>query len=81
MGVRGLVMVIFKIGPSSFSHKFVVCEGLTRPFILCKEFLSHTSFTLGWTDENRRFAEYKNNLIAITSQTVMNDQIIVCLIR
>ena len=40
MGVRGSVMVNFKIGPSSFSHKFVVCEGLTRPFIIGKEFLS-----------------------------------------
>ena len=34
MGVKGSVMVNFKIGPSSFTHKFIVCEGLTRPFIL-----------------------------------------------
>ena len=40
MGVKGSVMVNFKIGPSSFAHKFIVCEGLTRPFILGKEFLS-----------------------------------------
>ena len=40
MGIRGSVMVNFKIGPSRFSHKFVVCEGLTRPFILGEEFLS-----------------------------------------
>ena len=32
MGVKVSVMVNFKIGPSSFAHKFVVCEGLTRPF-------------------------------------------------
>ena len=77
MGIRGSVMVNFKIGPSSFSHKFVVCEGLTRPFILGEEFLSQHCFTLGWTDENRRFAEYKNKVIAVASQTVMDDQIIV----
>ena len=34
MGIKGSVMVNFKIGPSSFAHKSVVCEGLTRPFIL-----------------------------------------------
>ena len=77
MGVRGSVMVNFKIGPSSFSHKFVVCEGLTRPFIIGEEFLSWHCFTLGWTDENRRFAKYKNKVIAVASQTVMDDRIIV----
>ena len=77
MGVRGSVMVNFKIGPSSFSNKFVVCEGLTRPFIVGEKFLSHHCFTVGWTDENRRFAEYKNKVIAVASQTVMDDRIIV----
>ena len=38
MGVKGSVMVNFKIEPSSFTHKFVVYEGLTRPFILGKNF-------------------------------------------
>ena len=47
MGIKSSVMVIFKIGPSSFMHKFVVCEGLTRAFILGEEFLSHHCFTLG----------------------------------
>ena len=32
IGVKGSVMVNFKIGPCSFTHKFVVCEGLMRPF-------------------------------------------------
>ena len=54
MGIRGSVMINFKIGQSRFSHKFVVCEGLTRPFIIGEEFLSQHCFTLGWADENRR---------------------------
>ena len=69
MGVRGSVMVNFKIGPTSFTHKFIVCEGLTRPFTHC--------FTLGWTDDNKRFAEYRNKIIAVASQAVMDDRIMV----
>ena len=53
MGIKGLVMVNFKIGPCSFTHKFVVCEGLTRPFILGEEFLCHHCFKLGWTMTTR----------------------------
>ena len=77
IGVKGSVMVNFKIGPCSFTHKFVVCEGLTRPFILGEEFLSHHCFKLGWTDDNKRFAEYKSKIIAVTSQAVMDDRIMV----
>ena len=70
-------MVNFKIGPSSFGHKFIVFEGLTRPFILSEEFLSHHCFTLGWIDDNKRFVEYRNHVVAVTSQTVMDDWIMV----
>ena len=77
MGVKGSVMVNFKIGPCSFTHKFMVCEGLTRPFILGEEFLSHHCFTLGWSDDNKRFAEYRDNIIAVALQTVMDDRIMV----
>ena len=45
MGIKGSIMVNFKIGPSSFAHKFVLCEGLTRPFILGDKFLSHCYIT------------------------------------
>ena len=61
MGMKCSVTVNFKIGPSSFTHKFVVCEGLMRPFILGEEFLSHHCFTLGWTYDNKRFTEYKTS--------------------
>ena len=38
MGFVGAVMVNFKIGPCSFAYKFIVSEGLTRPFIIGKDF-------------------------------------------
>ena len=40
VGVRGSIVVNFKIGPCSFTHKFIVCKGITRHFILGEEFLS-----------------------------------------
>ena len=77
VGVRGLVMINFKIGSCSFTHKFIACNGITRPFILGKDFLSHHCFKLGWTDDNKRFAEYKGKVIAVASQAVMDDRIMV----
>ena len=77
VGVKGSVMINFKIGSCSFTHKFIVCNGITRPFILGKDFLSHHCFKLGWTDDNKRFAEYKGKVIAIASQAVMDDRIVV----
>ena len=77
VGVKGLVLVSFKIGSCSFTHKFIVCKGITRPFILGKDFLSHHCFKLGWTDDGKRFAEYKGKVIAVASQAVMDDRIMV----
>ena len=78
VGVTGSVIINFKIGPCSFTHRFMVCEGLTRPFILGEEFLSHHCFKLGWTDDNKRcIAKYKNEIIAVASQAVMDDRIMV----
>ena len=77
VGVKGSILVSFQIGPCSFTHRFIVCKGLTRPFILGEDFLSHHFFKLGWTDDNKRFAEYKGKVIAIASQAVMDDRIMV----
>ena len=77
VGVKGSFVVSFKIGPCSFIHKFIVCEGITRPFILGEEFLSHHYFKLGWTDDNKRFAEYRSKVITVASQAVMDDRIMV----
>ena len=77
VGVKGSVLVSFQIRPCSFTHKFIVCKGITRPFILGEDFLSHHCFKLGWTDDNKRFTEYKGRVIAIASQAVMDDRIMV----
>ena len=82
VGVKGSIVVSFKIGPCSFTHKFVVCEGITRPFISGKAFLSHHCFKLGWTDGNKRLTEYRSEVIAVASQPVMDDRIMVsCSVR
>ena len=82
VSVKGSVVINFKIGPCSFTHKFMVCGVLTRPFILGEEFFSHHCFKLGWTDGNKRFAEYKSEIIAVASQAVMDDRIMVsCPVR
>ena len=54
-----------------------MCKGITRPFILGEDFLSHHCFKLGWTDDNKSFVEYKGKVIAIASQAVMDDRIMV----
>ena len=77
VGMKGSVLVSFKIGSCSFTHKFFVYKGITRPFILGKGFLSHHCFKLGWTDDNKRFTEYKGKVIAVASQAVMDDRIMV----
>ena len=54
VGVKGLILVNFKIGLCSFTHRFIVCKGITRPFILGEDFMSHHCFKLGWTDDNKK---------------------------
>ena len=44
MGIRGSIVVSFKIGPCSFTHKFIVCKGITRPFILRRRILESSLF-------------------------------------
>ena len=68
VGVKGSIVVSFQIGPRSFTHRFIVCKGITRPFILGEDFQSHHCFQLGWMDDNKRFLEYKGKVIAIASQ-------------
>ena len=77
IGMKGSIMVNFNIGPCSFIHKFIVCNRITQPFILSEEFLSHHCFKLGWTDDNKGFTQYKGDIIAVASQAVMDDRIMV----
>ena len=76
VGVKGSIMINFKIGPSTFTYKFVVCSGITRPFILGEEILSHHCLKLGWTDK-MRFTEYRSEIIVVASEAVMDDRIVV----
>ena len=81
VGVKGSITISFIVGPCSFTHKFFVCNGITRPFILGIDFLSHHCFKLGWTDD-KRFVEYNGKVIAVASKAVMDDRILVsCAVR
>ena len=39
--------------------------------------MSYYCFKLGWTDGNKRFTEYRSEVIAVASQAVMDDRIMV----
>ena len=55
MGVAGDLQVNFKIGRKySFAQTFVVCENLTRPFILGANFMSKYYMKLGWAPGKKR---------------------------
>ena len=74
MGVAGDVRVSFKIGRKhSFTHRFVVCENLTRPFILGANFMSQHYMKLGWAPGKKRTLGYLEETITVASQEVIND--------
>ena len=77
VGVKGSIMVSFQIGSCIFTHRFIMCKGITRPLILGEDFLNHHCFKLGWTDNNKRFAEYRGKVIAIASQAIMDNRIMI----
>ena len=58
MGVVGHVMVTFK---QSFTHKFLVCRFLTRPFILGEDYLSKKlhAYGMGWKQESNLIYEQR----------------------
>ena len=59
MGVAGDVQVNFKIGRKySFTQMFVVCENLTRPFVLGADFMSKHYMKLGWAPGRKRTLGY-----------------------
>ena len=77
MGVLGHVMVTFKLGKQSFTHKFLVCRFLTRPFILGEDYLSKNCMRMAW-DGNRRAISYMSNVLVTTSQEVMEEPLKLC---
>ena len=77
MGVAGDLIVSFKIGRKhSFTHRFVVCENLTRPFILGADFMSQHCMRLGWAPGKKRTLGYLDETITVASQEVTNELLI-----
>ena len=77
MGMAGDVQVNFKIGRKySFTQKFVVCENLTRPFILGAEFMSKHYMKLGSAPGKKRTLGYLDETIAVASQEVTNEPLV-----
>ena len=77
MGIVGHVMVTFKLGKQSFTHKFLVCRFLTRPFILGEDYLSKNCMCMEW-DGNKRAISYMSNVLVIASQEVMEEPLKLC---
>ena len=77
MGIAGDVRITFKIGRRhSFTHRFVVCENLTRPFILGADFMSQHYMKLGWAPGKKRMLGYLDEAIAVASQEVTNEPLV-----
>ena len=77
MGVADNVQVNFKIGRKySFTQMFVVCENLTRPFILGANFMSKHYMKLGWAPGKKRTLGYLDEIIAVASQEVTNEPLV-----
>ena len=77
MGIAGDVQVNFEISRKHlFTHRFVVCENLTRPFILGANFMSQHYMKLGWAPGKKRTLGYLDETIAVTSQEVTNEPLI-----
>ena len=77
MGIAGDVYVAFKIGRSySFTNRFVVCECLSRLFILGEDFMSKHCMKLGWTPCKKRTPGYSDEIITVASQEVTNKPVV-----
>ena len=51
----------------------MVCENLTRPFILGADFMSQQYMKLGWAPGKKRTLGYLDKTIAVASQEVTNE--------
>ena len=74
MGVAGDVRVHFKIGKKcSFTHSFVVCERLSRPFIIGEDFMRKHYMSLQWVPENKCALGFQGETIAVASQAILDE--------
>ena len=55
---------------------FVVCENLTRPFIFGADFMSKHYMKWGWAPGKKRTLGYLNETIAVASQEVANEPLV-----
>ena len=77
MGMAGNVQVNFKMGRKyAFTQTFVVCENLTRPFILGANFMSKHYMKLGWAPGRKRTLGYLDETIAVASPEVTNETLV-----
>ena len=77
MGIAGDLNVSFKIGRKySFTHRCVVCENITRPFILGADFMSQHYMKLGWDPGEKRTLGYLDETITVASQEVTNQPLV-----
>ena len=74
MGVAGNLYVSFKIGKKhSFPHRFMVCDRLSRPFILGEDFLSKHHMTLDWAPEKKHALGYRHDITTVVLQAVTDE--------
>ena len=77
MGIAGDVRITFKIGRKySFPHRFVVCENLTRPFILGANLMSQHYMKLGLAPGKKRTLGYLDETITVASQELTNEPLV-----
>ena len=58
------------------TNRFVVCENLTRMFILGANFMSQHYMKLGWAPGRKRTLGYLDETIAVASQEVTNKHLV-----
>ena len=77
MGMAGDVQVNFKIGRKySFTQTSVVCENLTRLFILGADLMSKHYTKLDWAPGRKRTMGYLDETIAVALQIVTNEHLV-----
>ena len=73
MGVAGDVHVNFKICRKfAFTHNFVVCKRLSRPFITGEDFMRKHYMSLQWVPENKCALGFQGQTIGVESQAVLD---------
>ena len=77
MGVADDLQITFKIGRKySFTQMFVVCENLTRPFILGADYMSKHYMKFGLAPGKKRTLGYLDKTIAVALQEITNEPLV-----